>query len=119
MIIGLGVDIVEIERVRVAYEKQSRFPERILTEREYLIFLELKGRRQIEFLAGRFAAKEAYSKACGTGIGKNLSWHDIEILKDKNGKPIIRSKTENTALLSISHSKNYAVANVIIQSSSS
>jgi holo-[acyl-carrier protein] synthase len=118
VIIGLGVDIIEIERIKRAFEKQPRFPERILTAQEYKRFMELEGRRQIEFLAGRFAAKEAYSKACGTGIGKNLSWHDIEILKDKNGKPWIRSKSGNTALLSISHSKNYVVSNVIIESSS-
>lgn len=118
VITGIGIDIIEIERIKIAYEKQPRFPERILTETELKRFKELEGRRQIEYLAGRFAAKEAYSKANGTGIGKKLSWHDIEIFKDENGKPFVRTKSDNTALLSISHSKNYVVANVIIESSS-
>ena len=70
--------------------------------------------RKIEFLAGRFAAKEAYSKAVGTGIGKELSFLDIEIETDALGKPFI-AKPDITGFISISHSRDYAVAQVIIE----
>jgi holo-[acyl-carrier protein] synthase len=119
MIIGIGIDIIEIERIKKVYMNQPKFPRKILCEKEYTNFLQLEGRRQIEFLAGRFAAKEAYSKACGTGIGKCLGWHDIKISSEKSGRPVIQTKFKHTAFLSISHSKEYVVANVIIQSSSS
>lgn len=116
MIVGIGTDIIEIDRIKKVYMKQPRFPNKILTKKEYAHFEQLKQRRKYEFLAGRFAAKEAYAKACGTGIGKALSWHDIEVIVDQNGKPSIQTSTGNSALLSISHSKEYVVANVIIQS---
>ncbi len=77
-------------------------------------FTVLSGRRQVEFLAGRFSAKEAFSKAAGTGIGKNLSFIDIEIESDALGKPMI-VKPKVHAHLSISHSREYAVAQVIIE----
>jgi holo-[acyl-carrier protein] synthase len=69
----------------------------------------------VEFLAGRFAAKEAFSKAMGTGIGKDLSFLDIEIAVDPLGKPVI-VKPDVNAHLSISHSRDYAVAQVVIES---
>lgn len=117
MIIGTGIDIVEISRVKKTYEKQPRFADRILTDRELKDFHGLSGHRQAEFLAGRFAAKEAYSKALGTGIGKDLSFRDIEIAKDENGKPIVsRPENEYVAHVSISHSKDFAVAQVILES---
>ena len=72
MIKGIGIDITELGRIKKILERQPRFPERILTENEIERFEKLKGQRKIEYFAGRFAAKEAFSKANGTGIGKNF-----------------------------------------------
>ncbi len=120
MIIGIGIDIVEMERVQHTYERQPKFVERILTETELRYFHTLKRRKSLEFLAGRFAAKEAYAKAAGTGIGRCLSWKDIQILPNEAGKPIIEDRDpEWSAHVSISHSKEFAVAQVILESSSS
>lgn len=117
MIKGIGIDIVEINRIQKILVRQDQFPKRILTKKEYEIFDTLVKGRQTEFLAGRFAAKEAYAKAKGTGFGKYLSFQDIEILPDELGKPVIHFELEQaqTAHLSISHSKEYAVAQVILE----
>ncbi|NSL52467.1 holo-ACP synthase [Calidifontibacillus erzurumensis] len=115
MIIGTGIDIVEINRVRTILERQEKFAQRILTEKELQIFNNLSQSRQVEFLAGRFAAKEAYAKAKGTGIGKNLSFQNIEIIPDLFGKPEIKTKENEIVHLSISHSKEFAIAQVIIE----
>ncbi|MGG4167798.1 holo-ACP synthase [Rossellomorea vietnamensis] len=115
MIKGIGLDIVEIGRIRELLERQPKFVKRILTEREEDTFFSLSEGRRIEYVAGRFAAKEAYAKANGTGIGKVLSFQDIEISKDGNGKPYF-SKPEGTqAHLSITHSREFAAAQVIIE----
>jgi holo-[acyl-carrier protein] synthase len=115
MIAGIGLDIVEISRITAMLEKQKRFAERILTEEERSIFGTLKGSRQAEFLAGRFAAKEAFSKAYGTGIGKELSFQDIEIGAGPLGKPLILKPFSEGVHLSITHSSEYAAAQVIIE----
>ncbi|WP_349409226.1 holo-ACP synthase [Pseudalkalibacillus sp. SCS-8] len=119
MITGIGIDIVEIERIRKTHERQPKFAQRVLTRLELDRFQSFKGRKSMEFLAGRFAAKEAYAKAVGTGIGKHLSWQDIEIMSDENGKPTIHSQYDGVIHVSISHSNEYAVAQVILESSSS
>lgn len=72
MIVGVGMDIIDIDRIAQAYEKNNQFVNRILTGVELDMFNQLENRRQMEFLAGRFAVKEAYSKAVGTGIGLSL-----------------------------------------------
>ena len=115
MIKGIGIDITELERIKRILERQSRFPERILTQHEIERYEQLKGQRRIEYFAGRFAAKEAFSKANGTGIGKELSFLDIEITVDKAGKPSIIAPISKGVHLSISHSKEYAIAQVIIE----
>lgn len=114
MIAGIGIDIIELDRVEKMLAK-PKFIDRILTENEQELFNKLTKRRQLEFLAGRFAAKEAYSKARGTGIGAEVSFHDIEILPDERGKPVLHSNDHDTVHLSISHSFSYAVAQVIIE----
>ncbi|WP_261134154.1 holo-ACP synthase [Bacillus sp. Marseille-Q3570] len=120
MIIGIGIDIVEIQRIKRTNERQVKFAERILTEAELVCFRSLEQRKSIEFLAGRFAAKEAYAKATGTGIGGELSWKDVQILANEAGKPVIEDgKADWNTYVSISHSKEYAVAQVILESSSS
>ncbi|MGG1680233.1 holo-ACP synthase [Neobacillus sp. NRS-1170] len=114
MIKGIGIDIIELSRIQELLNRQGKFAERILTAREKDSLETLSERRKVEFLAGRFAAKEAFSKAFGTGIGKELSFLDIEIASDSFGKPII-VKPEIRAHLSISHSRDYAVAQVVIE----
>jgi holo-[acyl-carrier protein] synthase len=112
---GIGLDIVEIQRIQMIMIRQPKFVDRILTNQEKERFERLAGHRQIEFLAGRYAAKEAYSKARGTGIGKKLSFLDIEVENDENGKPFIRKPERKGVYLSITHSAEYAVAQVIIE----
>lgn len=119
LIAGIGIDIVELNRIEAILNRQNGFVERILTEKERSIFETLSDKRKIEYLAGRFAAKEAFSKAYGTGIGKGLSFLDIEICTDEHGKPFIVKPISTYVHLSISHSKEYAVAQVIIERLSS
>lgn len=117
MIKGIGIDIIEIDRITESVQKNHRFPARVLTEKEqehYTVCGTKK--RQMEFLAGRFAAKEAFAKATGTGIGK-LSFQDIEVLPDANGAPTLKvgGYEAYQLFISISHSRAYAVAQVIIE----
>ena len=115
MIKGIGLDIVEIQRIRKISTSQPKFAERILTEVERKIYCKLSGDRQLEYLAGRFAAKEAFSKALGTGIGKEVGFQDIEIVNDSRGKPVISKPLSQGVHLSITHTKDYAVAQIIIE----
>lgn len=117
MIIGLGIDLIEIDRIKKALEQNERFSDRILTTKEKAYFDTCEPKRQAEYLAGRFAAKEAFSKAVGTGIGQ-LDFTDIEILPDSKGKPILKSaklKPNQTAHLSITHTASQAMAEVIVE----
>lgn len=114
MIIGIGLDLIELHRIKKLIERQERFPQRILTEGECMKYEQLSNKRKVEFLAGRFAAKEAYAKALGTGIGKHLNFHDIEIETNEQGKPFIHSK-DMRCHLSITHTNEYAAAQVIIE----
>lgn len=115
MIKGIGLDIVEINRIEKAMKRSGKFQERILSEHELNIFYQLSEKRRVEFLAGRFAAKEAYSKANGTGIGKGCEFHQIEVLKDDLGKPTLYFDGKIVSgHVSITHSKEYAVAQVIL-----
>lgn len=115
MISGIGVDIVELNRVKTLAARQGKFIQRILTRNEIDKYETLNEHRKVEFLAGRFAAKEAFSKALGTGIGEQLSFLHIEITNDENGKPYILKPKKEGVHLSISHSKEYAIAQVIIE----
>jgi holo-[acyl-carrier protein] synthase len=114
MIKGIGIDIVEIKRIkRMTEQFGDRFFERILTEKE-IAYCKSFSKPDLHF-AGRFAAKEAYSKSIGTGISKDFAWKDIEILNDKRGKPYINNTKENeySSLIfnvSISHTDEYACA---------
>lgn len=116
MIHGIGIDLVEISRIHALLHRQRRFPERILTERERDIYQSLKPTRQTEFLAGRFAAKEAFAKAAATGIGEHLSWQDIEVIPDANGRPNMAVEGEEARIhVSITHTRHYAAAQVVIE----
>lgn len=116
MIKGIGIDIIELDRIQHSLRKNDRLIKRILTKEEQKAFLSLQEYRQVEYAAGRFAAKEAFAKAVGSGIG-TLSFQDIEITQKTNGKPSLQAigyESEHV-FLSISHSKTYAVAQVIIE----
>ncbi|MBF0788300.1 MULTISPECIES: holo-ACP synthase [unclassified Streptococcus] len=115
MIIGHGIDLQEIAAVEAAMKKHDRFARKVLTENEFVRFEQLKNRRQLEYLAGRWSAKEAFAKALGTGIGK-LGFQDIEILTDDKGAPYIaKSPVQAKVWLSISHSAGFVQASVILE----
>lgn len=117
MIQGIGLDIVEIERIKKINARGHKFRQRILSLRELQIYEQLSVSRQIEFLAGRFAAKEAFSKARGTGIGPSCEFVQIEVLNNEAGKPELYFDNEVVAgFVSITHSKEYAAAQVILTS---
>lgn len=118
MITGIGIDIIELNRIEEMIVRQKKFIDRILTTVEKADFEKLSDRRKVEFLAGRFAAKEAFAKAVGTGIGKELSFLDIEVQSNALGKPLFSKPKSPSAHLSISHSREYAVAQVVIESKS-
>jgi holo-[acyl-carrier protein] synthase len=121
-IIGHGVDIVEVARIRRSLEEHGeRFLGRVFTagERAYAV-----GRaRRDEHLAARFAAKEAVMKALGTGWGEGVGWTDVEVELDASGRPGVRlhGRAGMTAAargidawtISLSHTESYAVASVI------
>ena len=124
MIAGIGVDIAETSRIeRLAERYGDRFVERILTPSERAEF-ERRG-RPVNYLATRFAAKEAVAKALGTGIGKQLSFQSIEIKNDAAGRPLLKlldgvdrailGRDDVKALLSISDERRYAVAMVVLE----
>ena len=121
MIVGIGNDIIEIERIEKAILKEG-FKNKIYTQRE-LENIEKRGNRT-ETYAGIFSAKEAISKAIGTGV-REFSLTDLEILNDDLGKPyvvvsekldkILKTKKEDYQIeISISHSRKYATAMAII-----
>ncbi|MGL5650412.1 MAG: holo-ACP synthase [Paraclostridium sp.] len=120
-ILGIGIDIVEIERIENILKNKKRFLNKIFTDEEIKYF-ESKNFRA-ETIAGNFSAKEAISKAFGTGI-KNFNFDDIEVSRDKNGKPIVKTYNNLRQMcidynvleiqVSISHSENYAVANAMV-----
>jgi holo-[acyl-carrier protein] synthase len=118
MILGTGVDITEVSRLKKAIEKWgSSFLSRVFTATE--IKNAKKRASYYQHLAGRFAAKEAVFKAVGD---KDLGWQDLEILNDEDGKPYClftgnRGKTLDVHI-SISHVKNYAVANAVAEKKS-
>ncbi|MFJ7934990.1 holo-ACP synthase [Sporosarcina sp. NPDC096371] len=115
MIAGIGLDIVELNRIAKLDARSSKFRSRILTLEELKIYDRLTDHRQIEFLAGRFAGKEAYAKANGTGIGTACNFIDIEILPEVSGKPVLYFKKSLVAgFVSITHTKTVAAAQVIL-----
>ena len=115
MIVGHGIDIEELASIQNAVEKREGFARRVLTDKEMERLSSLKGRRQFEYLAGRWSAKEAFSKAMGTGIGK-LSFQDLEILNNERGTPYFsKSPFSGKVWLSISHTDQFVTASVILE----
>ena len=122
-VLGIGVDIVETARIQSSVERfGDRFLARVFTqgERDYCGAMPHPARHY----GARFAAKEAVSKAFGTGIGKQIGWRDIEVKRRDTGEPYVQlqgraaeyaaSLGVHTTLISLSHSDHYAVANAIV-----
>ena len=121
MILGTGIDIIEIERIEKLVKKRNKFLDKIFTLKENQYF-NANGKVKVESVAGYFAAKEAVSKSMGTGF-YGLSWQEIEIQKSSLGQPQVilwgKAKVEAKKLgienfiLSISHCRKYAIAQAI------
>lgn len=115
MVYGIGVDIEELARIREVSDRQH-FVKKVLTPKEIEIYQQLVPKRAVEFLAGRWSAKEAYSKAYGTGIGGQVSFQDIEILDSQTGKPMLtKHPFEGRGLVSISHTSQYVMTQVLLE----
>jgi len=124
MIFGSGIDIVNIERIeRLMARWGDRFLGRVYTERE--IFWCRRKSHPMECFAIRFAAKEAFLKAIGTGLRHGIQWTDIEVENDPMGKPLLSlhrkakefllSRRIERTLLTLSHDRPYAVAHVLLE----
>ncbi|MHC5522532.1 holo-ACP synthase [Ligilactobacillus saerimneri] len=120
MLIGLGNDVADIKREQemLASGRLDRFAERVLTSEEYRVYATFPPRRRLEYVTGRFSAKESYAKALGTGIGSHVSFQDIEILNDEQGRPVITKHPlidQAQAWISISHTTDYVTTVVILE----
>ena len=123
-IVGLGTDIVEIERIAVQLKKSQRLAERVLTYNELATFAQHKFPER--FLAKRFAAKEAAVKALGIGIGNGVSFQHVEVVNLASGQPSLQfygrfaelceQHGVNKSFISISDEQHYAVATVLLES---
>jgi holo-[acyl-carrier protein] synthase len=124
MILGVGIDIIEVVRIESSYAKfGERFLNRILhpNEIQYCLSHRVPG----PFLAARFAAKEAISKAFGTGIGAQLAWQDMEVGRKESGEPfsilhgkgkeLMESRGATLLRISLSHTQTYASAVAILE----
>ena len=119
-ILDIGIDIIEIERIKKSLKKRGDFLKKVFTEREIELF-ESKGNNP-QTIAGNFAAKEAISKSLGLGI-RGYNFKDIVILRDDLGKPVVKTYNNLKQIcidysvleikVSISHTKDYAAANAI------
>jgi holo-[acyl-carrier protein] synthase len=125
-ILGIGVDIIENNRIKKSIQNNN-FKNRVYSSNELKLSKNVKNK--VAYFSKRFAAKEAFSKALGTGISENLNFKDIEIVNDKKGKPkyaknkkiikIVQKKyriKKFNSFLSISDEKDYSTAFAIIQS---
>jgi holo-[acyl-carrier protein] synthase len=123
MIAGLGTDLVEVERISASLKKESGFREMVFSANE-IAYCENKTNK-FECYAARFAAKEAFFKALGTGWPEGTNFNEVEIIHDVNGKPEINllGQTQKTLascginkiLVSLSHVKTMATAVVMIE----
>jgi holo-[acyl-carrier protein] synthase len=124
MILGVGIDIIEVERIRASHEKfGERFLKRILRPEE--IAYCFSHAQPAPFLAARFSAKEAISKAFGTGIGRQLGWQDMEVRRKESGQPYVVLHDGGQVLfeqlgarglhLSLSHTNFYASAIAVLE----
>lgn len=127
MIVGTGIDLVEIERIQRSVDRYGeRFLDRVYTAAEKAYCL--RKRNSAESLAARFAAKEAGAKALGTGINHGVTWLEIEVVRESGGRPAIvfhgraRERAEGlgmrSAALSLTHTGSLAMASVVLEGES-
>ncbi len=124
MIISIGVDIIEVRRVRETIERTPRFAERVFTDAERA-YCESRGAVAAQHYAARFAAKEAALKALQTGWSGGISWQDIEVSAKESGAPVIsfygrarqlyEESGATSAHISIAHTTEHAIAEVILE----
>lgn len=125
MILGTGIDIIEVSRVQASHDRfGEKFLNRLLLADEiaYCLSHKIPG----PFIAARFAAKEAISKAFGTGIGASLGWHDMEVKRKESGEPyvalhgkgldLLAARGGKRLLISLSHTQIYATAVAVLES---
>ncbi|WIV96649.1 holo-ACP synthase [Kinneretia aquatilis] len=128
MIYGIGTDVCDIRRMRETLARRGeRFAEKVLGPQELEVFRARRARaesRGLSFLATRFSAKEAFSKAIGLGMRMPMNWRDCEILNARSGKPEIRLHGELArwfeaqglrALVSVSDETDYATSFVVVE----
>jgi holo-[acyl-carrier protein] synthase len=124
MIVGMGIDVAEVKRIRAVIESQAeRFLRRVYTPEEVTYCEQFKNK--FERYAGRFAAKEAAMKALGTGWSRGVRWVDVEVVRQRGGRPTISLKgtarkiADNLGVkhiaLSITHTAEQAFAQVIFE----
>jgi holo-[acyl-carrier protein] synthase len=124
VIVSIGIDIIEVYRIRETIARTPRFAARVYTDAERA-YCEAKGASAAQSYAARFAAKEAFLKALKTGWRGRITWHDIEIVSDEAGAPDLKLTGEALTLfenlganrihLSLSHTTEHAVAQVILE----
>jgi holo-[acyl-carrier protein] synthase len=124
MIVGSGIDLIEIERIQQTVDRYGqRFLDRVFTAAEQAYCL--RKRNSAESFAARFAAKEAGAKALGTGMGQGVNWLEIEVVREPSGRPTIvfhgraakhalRLRVDHAAL-SLTHTRELAMAYVVLE----
>ena len=123
-VLGIGVDLVECARIERSLDRfGEKFLHRVFTEGEIEYSMSMKF--PARHLAARFAAKEAVSKAFGTGIGKSMGWRDIDVHKKPSGEPFLvlaggaeklaKERGVTNALITLSHSEQHAVATIVLE----
>src|SRR5207302_4069518 len=123
-VLGIGVDMVEVERIQHSLDRfGERFMKRVFTEGEIAYCMSMKF--PARHFAARFAAKEAVSKAFGTGIGKAMGWRDIDVHKKESGEPFLvlhggadalaQERLMKSAWISLSHTEHHAVAMIALE----
>ncbi len=122
MVIGVGVDVLEVNRVKRLLDRDDRFLEKVFTRAE-IGYCQAKHYREQHY-AARFTAKEAFLKALGSGWRNGIGWQDVEVVNDELGKPTIRlhgraleafrSQRMRRIHLSLSHTREHAVSLVVI-----
>lgn len=123
-VIGIGVDVVDCARIENSIARfGDRFLQRVFTEGEIAYSQSMKF--PARHFAARFAAKEALSKAFGTGIGKSMSWRDLDVRKKASGEPYValaggaarlaQERKVESVWISLSHTENIAMATILLE----
>ena len=122
-VLGIGVDLVECARIERSIERfGEKFLHRVFTDGEIAYSMSMKF--PARHLAARFAAKEAVSKAFGTGIGKAMGWRNIDVQKNPSGEPFLvfsgpaqelaRQRSVTAAFVTLSHTEHHAIACIVL-----